>query len=142
MIEDDDWADDMYQKRLQVEGNLGNKLSIAFEEVLSLHEKAIVIGSDCAQLRVHHIQQSIDALDDSDLVMGPTYDGGYYLLGMKSLQLELFKDMPWSTDAVAHMTLAKAQTFGLSNFQLEMLSDIDVVEDWEQYGKNFILSHK
>ncbi len=60
-----------------------------------------------------------------DVVLGPCEDGGYYLIGLRSPQPELFEGIPWSTDAVFSMTLAKASRRGLSVRVLPRWFDVD-----------------
>ena len=95
-IWEDEWPDSKYNKRLQSDGDLGNKMANAFSEVLQLNDKAIIIGSDCSQLSQDIIQDAFSRLDNADLVLGPTYDGGYYLMGMKKAHSSLFQNMTWS----------------------------------------------
>lgn len=118
------------QNELQVKGDLGVKMSTAINQVLSEgNDKAIVIGSDCFEISQNHIKQAFKALDKNDLVVGPAKDGGYYLIGMNSLQSEIFENMPWSQSALLTETLAKAKTLNLKYELLEELSDVDYVTD-------------
>lgn len=132
--ERDDWSSDTFDKALQSSGGLGDKMKTAFTEVLQSHERAIIIGSDCAQLSTQHIRSAIDKLEQNNVVIGPTFDGGYYLLGMDSNYSYLFEDMVWSTETVFCITKAKALDNGLKVDEIEKLSDIDYIEDWEKYG--------
>ena len=140
IVDNDGWHSDHYNKLLQSEGGLGDRLIEAFKYVFSRHDKAVVIGSDCAQLRRAHLDHSFELLDKNDFVMGPTLDGGYYLLGLKKMESSFFVDMPWSTDKVASETRARAEKLDLSLGELEVLSDIDYMSDWEQYGAAFVLT--
>lgn len=130
----DDWSADTFIKGLQSNGDLGDRIKHAFSEVFEQNEKVIIIGSDCAQLSANHIQQAIDALDNNNVVIGPSLDGGYYLLGMDSNFQFLFEDIEWSTESVFKTTKNKALAQGLSVAEIEKLSDIDYIEDWEKYG--------
>ena len=130
----DDWPKEDFTKALQADGDLGYKMSEAFQSVLARHQKAIIIGSDCASLNKDIIQNAINALDQNDFVIGPALDGGYYLLGMRYFEPTLFEDMPWSTEAVAQITEERIRTMGKRCFMLPALSDIDFEEDWAQYG--------
>jgi len=130
----DDWDSDIFIKGLQSEGDLGDRIKKAFQEVLIKTDRAIIIGSDCAQLSAKHIQQAIDALDDNNVVIGPSLDGGYYLLGMDSNYQFLFEDVAWSTESVFEETKSKALDQGLKVVEIQTLSDIDYIEDWEKYG--------
>lgn len=135
----DMWSDIAHSKRLQVTGDLGARMQHAFDEVLTDHDHALIIGSDCAQLRQHHITHAWRLLESEDVVIGPTYDGGYYLLGIKAMHPSLFDEMPWSTERVAELTIKRAADAGLKTGQIDKLSDIDYKEDWDEYGSPYIL---
>ncbi len=130
----DAWSSDLFIKGLQPNGNLGDRIKHAFAEVFEKNEKVIIIGSDCAQLSADHIQQAIDALDNHNVVIGPSLDGGYYLIGMDANYDFLFEDIKWSTDSVFEETKSKALDQKLTVTEIEKLSDIDYIVDWEKYG--------
>jgi len=132
--ESDDWSDEMFIKELQSDGDLGKRIKHAFSEVFKHSDKAIIIGSDCAQLSPDHIQQAIDALEKNNVVIGPSLDGGYYLLGMDSNYQFLFEDIEWSTESVFESTKSQSFDHGLTIAEIETLSDIDYIEDWDKYG--------
>ena len=132
--EEDMWPDDDFQKYIQYGEVLGERMYYAFEDALSVHDKAIIIGSDCASLTPEIVAEAFDALDRFNFVVGPATDGGYYLLGMKKLQIEMFQQMPWSTDQVLPETLARINALGKTVYKLPELSDIDYEEDWKKYG--------
>lgn len=130
-IDDDDlWPNQEYFKKLQIEGGLGEKMHAAFEELLPLYSKVCIIGSDCFQLSADIIVQAFNLLSTTDVVIGPSRDGGYYLLGMKSNHKQLFIDIPWSTDQVTSLTVKKITELKLSHIMLTPLKDIDHYEDW------------
>lgn len=131
---DDQWSPQKFYKKLQAPGDLGEKMARAFEATLKRHEKAVIIGSDCASLEATLIEQAFAALEEHDFVLGPALDGGYYLLGMKSFAPELFREIPWSTAGVRKITLGKIRQLGKTCHQLPPLSDIDHPEDWEKHG--------
>lgn len=132
--EDDDWLPIDFKAKLQVEGDLGDKIKAAFREVFEVVDQAIIIGSDCAQLDSSHIQSAVDQLEKHDVVIGPTLDGGYYLLGMNGNYETLFEDINWSTETVLQETIDKVNQQTISVKLIDKLSDIDYIEDWEQYG--------
>lgn len=132
--EKDNWSNTAFHKALQPDGDLGERMSTAFKQVLQKHDKAIIIGSDCASLKAEIIEQAFDLLEEHDFVLGPAIDGGYYLLGMRQLLPALFTDIPWSTDKVADITRQRIQAEGFSLAEVATLSDIDYEEDWEKYG--------
>lgn len=131
---DDGWTTTDFEKHLQVEGGLGARMEAAFAKTLARHPKAIIIGSDCASLTPGIVEGAFQALDKADVVIGPAMDGGYYLLGMKKLIPELFRDMTWSTENVFRETIRRLRQ-GNHTYQVaEELSDIDYAADWEKYG--------
>ena len=132
----DDWQNEFFSKYIQAAGDLGDKMKDAFDRVLDINDKAIIIGSDCPYLSEDIIQEALDALDSKDVVIGPTFDGGYYLLGMKCLIPELFDNMVFSTRSVYDDTLERINKLSLSHHKLATLHDVDYYEDWMAYQKS------
>ncbi len=132
---DDGWSSDAFIKRLQSGGDLGQKMQNAFEYCLRAHGKVIIIGSDCAQLSPEIIEEAFTILDEKDIALGPTFDGGYYLLGMKVLSVELFEKMTWSVSNVFAETEKRIMLKGLTFSRTKKLSDIDTLHDWEVYSE-------
>jgi rSAM/selenodomain-associated transferase 1 len=130
----DEWQLADFQKFVQTGNDLGERMKNAFTDALAIYEKAIIVGSDCTTLHAHHIQTAFQALDSCDLVLGPSSDGGYYLLGMKQLLPTLFEDIPWSTTQVLPITMERIKEADKSFFLLPELTDIDYWEDWEEFG--------
>jgi rSAM/selenodomain-associated transferase 1 len=131
---DDDWPTPAFTKLLQSGGDLGERMQLAFAQALERSGKAVIVGSDIAQIKAGIINEAFEALDKKDYVIGPAIDGGYYLLGMKQPTPELFQDMEWSTPNVCQTTLDRIASLGRSCQQVATLSDIDYAEDWERYG--------
>lgn len=132
-------------KLVQVGQDLGERMKNAFAENFeSGMEKVVLIGTDCPSLEGIHLAQAFEALDQSDLVLGPARDGGYYLIGMNRRSDFLFEGIPWSTELVLSQTLALAAAQGLQTSLLPVLEDIDTLEDWERYcsqiGDRFYIS--
>ena len=122
------------KSKLQVGQDLGERMKNAFSTNFeSGMEKVVLIGTDCPSMEGSHILQAFDALDQSDLVIGPARDGGYYLIGMKQRADFLFEGISWSTELVLTQTLALAAEHGLQTHLLPVLEDIDTLEDWERY---------
>lgn len=88
----------------------------------------ILIGTDSPQISRECIETARKALDDVDMVLGPSDDGGYYLLGMHVAH-DVFSGIPMSTDVVTQMTLEAAQRQGLSVRLLDSLFDVDELPD-------------
>jgi rSAM/selenodomain-associated transferase 1 len=126
----------------QARGDLGERIIDAFQKILSLHSTAIIIGSDCPELSSSHLAEATKQLEKHDIVIGPSNDGGYYLFGCKKIFPFLFEDIKWSSEVVAEQTISKAESLGLSVYELSPLQDIDTESDWVEYlerisaGKN------
>lgn len=121
-------------KLVQVGGDLGERMKNAFAAHLETGmEKVVLIGTDCPSLEGIHLVQAFEALEHSDLVLGPARDGGYYLIGMKRRADFLFEGITWSSELVLSQTLILAAEQGLRSSLLPILEDIDSPEDWERY---------
>ncbi len=132
VIEHDIWTLPGYIKRQQFGEDLGARMSNAFKELFDQgFKRVMIIGSDCYQLQTPVIQQAINALNDNDIVIGPTFDGGYYLLGMNKYLPELFMDKTWSTDQVRNQTIATVNESKLTCSLLVKLHDVDEAKDLE-----------
>lgn len=118
----------------QCEGDLGERMLDAFRRTTTPDRRpALIIGGDCPGLARRHLVQAFLCLDDHDLVLGPTEDGGYYAIGASAPHPTLFRDIPWSTDAVWGQTLERIAEAGLSVATLPRLRDIDTLADLEAY---------
>jgi rSAM/selenodomain-associated transferase 1 len=130
---EDAWSNQDFIKDVQVDGDLGKRMEVAFQTTLSQNEKAVIIGSDCPEINPEIIASAFKRLDLADLVIGPTYDGGYYLLGMKALHKELFSEMPWSTESVYAETINRITEKGLLYSVCPTLSDMDNEDDLKKF---------
>lgn len=130
---EDRWEKKEYEKRLQSGENLGIRMKMAFRQAFENgYKKAVIIGSDCAALTNQIIKQAFQVLDDSEVVIGPSKDGGYYLLGMSSFYPQLFENIKWSTPTVCAKTIAKVKRLDLSLQLMPKLNDIDTEQDLAQ----------
>ncbi|MCO5936659.1 TIGR04282 family arsenosugar biosynthesis glycosyltransferase [Mucilaginibacter sp. RB4R14] len=135
VIEHDLWTFPGYTKRQQFGEDLGARMSNAFKELFDQDFKRVmIIGSDCYKLQTTIVEQAIAALNDKDVVIGPAFDGGYYLLGSNRYVPELFTDKAWSTDEVTNQTLATVNQLELTYSLTERLHDVDEVADLELNG--------
>ncbi len=132
--DNDEWSNALFKKKLQFDGGLGERMSVAFQAALKENDKVVIIGSDCIQINEDIIESAFQKLDESDIVTGPTFDGGYYLLGMKTLYPQLFQNIQWSSSTVFAETIKIVNGLGLKYDQLPKLSDIDYYQDWVKYG--------
>lgn len=126
----DVWDPKIYRKQIQSGDDLGEKMQNAFAVIFDEgYKKAVIIGTDCIELNSAIIMNSFVYLGNHDVVIGPAKDGGYYLLAMKKLHAELFKNINWSTNEVLSQTLEICKHLGLSTYLLPELSDIDDEND-------------
>lgn len=142
------WLGQQFVYCPQVEGDLGARLQAGFQNGFSASaaqpdieqgalagRRVVAIGSDCPDLSAAHIRQAFQQLAHKDVVLGPAQDGGYYLIGLRHMQVGLFRDISWSTSVVFQETCEKAFQLGLSVATLPLLSDIDRPTDlaiWER----------
>ena len=123
---------------LQEGQDLGERMANAFARSFeSGMEKVVLIGTDCPTLQSNHLNEAFEALNYSDLVVGPATDGGYYLIGMNRRADYLFEGITWSTSQVLSETLNVASQHGLTTTLLCELDDIDTQEDWQRYSSQF-----
>ncbi len=128
------WANRMFGTQTkpfpQPDGNLGDRMLAALQEVHKRdHAPLLLIGTDIPLLRAHHLRDALKALSLADLCLGPTEDGGYYLLGCHDPVKSLFDDIDWGTDAVLETTLLRAKKAGLRCELIDELYDVDTPED-------------
>ena len=110
-------------------GDLGARMSRMMKRAFEVSDRAIVIGTDAPAVDRTTIRRALHALDSADVVVGPSRDGGYYLLGLRRPRPELFAGIRWSTGSVLTETLDRAVAAGLSVTLLEVESDIDTAAD-------------
>jgi len=117
--------------RQQPEADLGARMEQCFQAAEADGvERHVLIGSDVPNLNSEILAEAFDALKNSDLVLGPAEDGGYYLIGLApTAPPGLFDGVPWGTEDVLSATLANARHLKLSVHQLQPLPDVDVVSD-------------
>jgi uncharacterized protein len=128
------WLRDGWSANPQGPGDLGERLQRAFADAFANGaERVAIIGSDCPQVRASDVRTAWRELKLHDVVVGPAIDGGYWLIGLRASQPQLFHGVPWSSDQVLGHTLAQAKSQGLRIQLLRILSDIDTETDWNAY---------
>ncbi|MBC8086346.1 MAG: TIGR04282 family arsenosugar biosynthesis glycosyltransferase [Phycisphaerae bacterium] len=119
----------------QGDGDLGARLERCIaRELAAGAERAMVIGMDCPEISAPLVAEAFRALDSNDVVFGPAFDGGYYLVGVhrraRAALPALFREIPWSSRLTLAVTLAAAKRVGLTVALIKTLSDIDTEQDW------------
>ncbi|MCB9211484.1 MAG: TIGR04282 family arsenosugar biosynthesis glycosyltransferase [Ignavibacteriales bacterium] len=126
--------------------DLGEKMLNAFEQVKSIgFEKILIIGSDVPDINKELITNSLNELNKTDVVISPSDDGGYSLLGLKEVNPFLFQNIEWSSAKVLNQTLEAINYNRLSITKQQTLNDIDTKEeliDWINKTKNNSLKTK
>ena len=114
----------------QGQGDLGERMSSAYDETLQSNDSVVVIGTDCPMLNSATIEQAFALLHKNECsVIGPAEDGGYFLLGLSETQPEIFNDISWGSSRVHSETLKKLS--GMVH-ELSELWDVDRPEDLQR----------
>ncbi|MCH3885892.1 TIGR04282 family arsenosugar biosynthesis glycosyltransferase [Tenacibaculum aquimarinum] len=130
--ENDIWNSNIYQKHQQFGEDLGFRMQNAFKNSFEAgYQKVMIIGSDLYDLSPSIIEDAFSKLNTNDVVLGPAEDGGYYLLGMKALQPNIFENKAWGTSTVRAETLNDLEKVNVH--LLQELNDVDVIEDIENH---------
>ncbi len=120
----------------QPQGDLGTRMCVSFEDAFQQGcRRVVLMGSDTPGIAVDHLKQAFETLNDHDLVLGPSTDGGYWLVGMKASN-DIFSGIPWGSKVVLDQTLRSAKALGLKSALIEPLEDIDTFDDLKTWDKS------
>ncbi|HYO80256.1 MAG TPA: TIGR04282 family arsenosugar biosynthesis glycosyltransferase [Bryobacteraceae bacterium] len=109
---------------------LAAALTSVFAHFITSHERRIIaFNSDSPHLPPAVLQSAFDMLSTYDIVVGPTHDGGYYLVGAKAVHPALFARDGMGTSSALETLLAQARTLGLSVGFTDLFYDVDVSDD-------------
>jgi rSAM/selenodomain-associated transferase 1 len=134
--ENDQWENNIFNKKLQIGEDLGIRMNMAFSEVFALgYTSVCIIGSDCYELNPEIVNSAFASLENNDFVVGPTFDGGYYLLGMNQINNRIFENVAWSTESVFETTISRINENKSSVIILKKLTDIDEEKDLPEIWK-------
>jgi len=137
----DIWANDIYHKSIQIQGqDLGLKMAMAFKNALQLkYSKVVIIGCDCLELTNEIINEAYSQLIDNEVVIGPAFDGGYYLIGFDFQKIgkryeevlkQVFLEKQWSHGNVCSEALISFEQLKLKIAKLPTLTDVDEEKDF------------
>jgi len=116
----------------QVEGDLGSRMRAACTHLIETLncDAAILIGTDIPLLTGDHLHEARETLATTGgVVLGPADDGGYYLIGMRTVHTELFEGIAWGTSSVLTDTLRIADRVGIEARLIRPAYDVDTIED-------------
>ncbi len=117
------------------DGGLGERMFMAFQDVfLKGYKNAVLVGADIPGLSSKIILHAFEILSDHDLAYGPAADGGYYLVGMRKLIKDVFKEVPWSSALTLKKSIEQAEQAGYTIGFSNTLSDIDTIDDVKRAG--------
>ncbi|MGZ8467176.1 MAG: TIGR04282 family arsenosugar biosynthesis glycosyltransferase [Candidatus Binatia bacterium] len=119
----------------QSDGDLGARMAQVFADLSQLgHRNIILIGSDLPALPWAILDQAISRLAKAErrVVLGPSRDGGYYLVGMNRPTPDMFANMTWSHDRVFADTIARLDALSLPYSVLPTWFDLDMAEDFHR----------
>ncbi|MSU76735.1 MAG: glycosyltransferase [Gemmataceae bacterium] len=120
-----------YELIAQSGGDLGERLQHFF--TLSRqrgHSRIVAIGSDSPTLPMEYVRSAFDLLADHDVVLGPAFDGGYYLIGCNHHDLPIFTNIAWSTSRVLEQTVERVRAASARLALLPPWYDVDTYDDW------------
>lgn len=124
-------------KAIQNGNDLGEKMQNAFVYLFTKNYKNVgIIGTDCPGITLTLFEDAFTKLKSNNVVIGPALDGGYYFIGMNTLQIDLFNNIAWSTANVLNDTITKCNTTNLTYTLLTPLSDIDEEKDLIHFKTN------
>ena len=114
----------------QIGDDLGARMEYALAEMFRIgYQRAVILGTDLPALPESVYEDAFNLLARHDLVLGPSLDGGYYLIGLSRTAPELFRHIPWSTSDVLACTQTKAHALGLTTALLPRQRDVDTIDD-------------
>jgi len=120
--------------RLQKGADLGRRMCHAMQAALRTGSFALLIGTDCPVMTAAYLQRACRRLDaGSAVVLGPAEDGGYVLIGARTCDEHLFRDIPWGSDRVLQLTRTRLQALKLPYSELDTLWDLDRLEDLRRW---------
>lgn len=120
---------------VQQEGNnLGERMRNAMRDIFADgYKRAVIIGSDIPSVRADNIARAFGILNDSDAVIGPSSDGGYWLIGMRKFIPEAFGLSSWGNSSVLDETVRTLIRLGVSYKTADILDDLDTPSDIIRY---------
>ena len=131
-----------WQQTPQSDGPLGERMANYFNETFATDaQRVLLIGSDCPDITPEIINEAFESLEHADVVLGPTFDGGYYLVGMSGKFHDIFSDITYSTESVLEETLSLAKRNSITCHCLDRLNDIDEIDDLKQYIQQLTQKH-
>ena len=134
----EDWLGPGHVYMPQIGDDLGQRMDNALSRVFDQGaQKAVLVGTDIPDISANQFLRAQNLLEQNDVVIGPSFDGGYWLIGFHrdGFYPGLFHHVDWGTDSVFSSTIEKCKLADLSTGILPTLQDIDTLEDLQSFQK-------
>ena len=114
----------------------------AIKDYLGMKTNVVLIGSDCLEIDATYIQNAFEKLSlGNEMVLGPTVDGGYALIGINKLNISIFQDISWGSNQVLKQTKEKASKLNWNVGCLPIIRDLDLLDDYKYFSNHEKYSH-
>ena len=117
---------------LQEAGDLGSRIESILRRAVASAPAVIALGADSPLVTSAHLDEAVECLRKKDAVLGPSDDGGFYLLGVHNCPLGLFADLPWSSEHTCEQTGRRLEMNGMSVGRIRSLFDVDTIAELKQ----------
>jgi rSAM/selenodomain-associated transferase 1 len=117
----------------QSQGEMGTRIADFFERQFRQGARSVVlVASDSPNLPLSEVQRAFEFLEEKEVVLGPSEDGGYYLIGAAGKTPQIFDGIPWSTPGVLSATIQRLEQAGIDYALLEPWYDVDQIDDLQR----------
>ncbi|AXT62543.1 DUF2064 domain-containing protein [Aquimarina sp. AD10] len=130
----------VYTEKEQRGHTFGERFVNAIQDVYDRgYENVITIGNDTPHLTKQHLIESVKQLENNKFVLGPSKDGGFYLMGLHKSQfnIDVFLKLPWQSRTLSKCISRLIKTAKIELVTLEILIDIDTISDIESISRFF-----
>lgn len=121
----------------QCEGDLGQRMYHELDGAITRHGYGVVIGIDAPHAMKRALPIAWQAAQQQKAVIGPSEDGGYYLVGLPEARDELFRNMSWGSDQVYTTTVSRLQDVTDDFLLCPLATDIDTLEDLQKVAAGY-----
>jgi uncharacterized protein len=123
---------DRFQLAPQADGDLGRRMAAFFEsQFQNGPAPTVLLGVDSPTLPLSYIEEAFEKLEETDLVLGPATDGGYYLVGSSGQVPPIFDNMTWSRPSVLEETIGRLSDRRWRLHLLPPWYDVDTPDGWK-----------
>lgn len=120
-------------RKIQQGENLGERMAHALGNAVSESGAGVIVGSDCPSVDADYVRRAITLLENQDVVLGPSDDGGYVLIGACRVVPGMLDGIAWGTENALAQTCQRLKEKGLRYTLLEPRWDVDEPADWQRW---------